>query len=38
MHSQRSAFYEMAKIKLRGEDSSPELLISEWMPFLKAKP
>ncbi|AKP51868.1 shikimate kinase [Cyclobacterium amurskyense] len=38
MHSQRSAFYEMAKIKLRGEDSSPELLISEWMPLLKAKP
>ena len=38
MHAQRSAFYEMAKIKLRGEDSSPELLISEWLPLLKAKP
>ncbi|WP_339923662.1 shikimate kinase [uncultured Cyclobacterium sp.] len=38
MHALRSAFYEMAKIKLRGEDSSPELLISEWLPLLKAKP
>ncbi|EPR68863.1 shikimate kinase [Cyclobacterium qasimii] len=38
MHAQRSVFYEMAKIKLRGEDSSPELLISEWLPLLKTKP
>ena len=38
MHSQRSVFYEMAKIKLRGEDSSPELLIANWLPLLKIKP
>lgn len=38
MYVERCPFYEMAKIKLRGEDISPELLISYWMPLLKAKP
>lgn len=37
MHSQRNAYYEMAKIKLRGEDSSPELLIANWLPLLETK-
>lgn len=38
MYVDRCGFYEKAKIKLRGEDISPELLISYWMPLLKAKP
>lgn len=38
MYVERYKFYEKAKIKLRGEDISPELLIAEWMPFLKIKP
>lgn len=38
MYVERCAFYEKAKIKLRGEDISPELLISSWMPLLKIKP
>ena len=37
MHSQRSPFYEKAKIKLRGEDNSPELLIAKWAHFLEIK-
>lgn len=37
MHSQRNAYYEKAKIKLRGEDSSPELLIANWLPLLETK-
>ncbi|WP_162341664.1 shikimate kinase [Cyclobacterium salsum] len=38
MYVERCSFYEKAKIKLRGEDISPELLISSWMPLLKIKP
>ncbi|WP_114748712.1 shikimate kinase [Pleomorphovibrio marinus] len=38
MFEQRSPYYEKAKIKLSGEDISTELLISEWMAFLKVKP
>ncbi|SEJ37021.1 shikimate kinase [Cyclobacterium xiamenense] len=37
MYVERSPFYEQAKIKLRGEDISPELVIASWMPLLKAK-
>jgi shikimate kinase len=38
MHLQRSLFYEKAKIKLRGEENSPELLIAKWIHFLEIKP
>lgn len=38
MFEERSPFYEMAKIKLSGEDISTELLISEWLAYLKVKP
>ncbi|NHE57646.1 shikimate kinase [Cyclobacterium plantarum] len=38
MYVERNRYYEKAKIKLSGEDISPELLIAEWMPFLKTKP
>jgi shikimate kinase len=38
MYVERCPFYEQAKIKLRGEDISPELVIASWMPLLKAKP
>jgi shikimate kinase len=37
MYELRHPFYEMAKIKLSGEDISAELLIGEWMAFLKGK-
>ncbi|SHN16848.1 shikimate kinase [Cyclobacterium lianum] len=37
MYVDRHSFYEKAKIKLRGEDISPELLIAEWMPYLKGE-
>ncbi|WP_158858405.1 shikimate kinase [Lunatibacter salilacus] len=37
MYEQRYPFYEMAKIKLSGEDISAELLIGEWMAMLKGK-
>ncbi|MEX2511452.1 MAG: shikimate kinase [Cyclobacteriaceae bacterium] len=38
MYTERAKFYEQSKIILRGEDISPELLISEWMRILKTKP
>jgi len=38
MHELRHSYYEMAKIKLSGEDISAELLIGEWMGMLKGKP
>ncbi len=38
MYEVRSPYYEKAKIKLSGEDISTELLVSEWMAFLKVKP
>ena len=37
MYVLRHPFYEMAKIKLSGEDISAELLISEWMTLLKGE-
>ncbi|MFC4873699.1 shikimate kinase [Negadavirga shengliensis] len=37
MYFERQKYYEKAIIKLRGEDISTELLISEWMRILKIK-
>ncbi|MEX0882573.1 MAG: shikimate kinase, partial [Cyclobacteriaceae bacterium] len=38
MYIERVKYYEQSQIILRGEDISPELLISEWMRLLKTKP
>lgn len=35
MHSERHPYYDMAKVKLSGEDISAELLVSEWLGLLK---
>jgi hypothetical protein len=37
MYELRHPYYEMAKIKLSGEDISAELVIGEWMGLLKGK-
>jgi shikimate kinase len=36
LYEQRLSYYEQAKIKLRGESITPELLISELMPIFRS--